>query len=106
VGNRKQLAKALAATFGWPPIMRTAVACQYTCRSPWTVRRAVQAGELVAAGKQKRSLTFRREDLDRWMLGPQAQAMEAKRDETPRTRSAATSRDALERIAAIRKGAR
>ena len=63
------MSTAALATFGWPPIMRTAIACRYACRSRWTLQRAVQSGELVVAGRQKRSRMFRREDLDRWLLG-------------------------------------
>lgn len=97
MSSTKQLAETLAA-FGWPPIMRTAIACRYTVRSRWTLMRAVQAGELKAAGRSKRSLTFRREDLDRWMLGPEEPATTA----SP-VRNAAPA-EALARLDAIRRG--
>jgi hypothetical protein len=101
VGNTKQVAETLAA-FGWPPLMRMDIACRYTCRSRWTLQRAVQSGELIAAGRQKRSLTFRREDLDRWMLGPAVEPQAAA--EPPRSTS--TSGGALERLRSLTRGVR
>lgn len=96
----------IAAAFGWPPIMRLAVACVYTSRSRWTLQRAVARGELVAAGRQGRSLTFRREDLDRWLLGSASNDEQLRVVPRPARQQAvatATS-DALERLRQVTRG--
>jgi excisionase family DNA binding protein len=56
-------------TYGWPPLQPIATASAYVSRSRWTLYRAVARGELPVAGRRGRALVFRREDLDRWMLG-------------------------------------
>ena len=52
-----------------PRLLHMSAACTYTARSRWTLRRAVRAGELRAAGRNRRSMTFERTELDRWMIG-------------------------------------
>jgi len=54
---------------GWPSLQPIATASAYVSRSRWTLYRAVARGELPVAGRRGRALVFRREDLDRWMLG-------------------------------------
>lgn len=82
--------------------MRTALACKYTQASRWTLQRAVACGELAAAGRQKRSLVFRREDLDRWMLGSYG-AEHVERVSTPVRRETGSSSDAaLARLATLK----
>jgi len=68
MSKSKQVAAAITA-FGWPPIMPTPVATAYACCSRWTLARAVDDGKVTPAGKRGRSWTFRREDLDHWLLG-------------------------------------
>ena len=68
VGVSKAKRPALS-TFGWPPLQPIRTASAYVSRSRWTLYRAVARGELPVAGRRSRALVFRREDLDRWMLG-------------------------------------
>lgn len=103
VSTTKKLAATLAA-FGWPPIMRMEIACRYACRSRWTLQRAVEAGVLLVAGKQGRSWTFRKEDLDRWLIGTPAEAGAHETSISPKSRETAASKAALARIDAVRKG--
>lgn len=86
------------AQFGWPNVMRLAMACTYTSRSRWTLQRAVARGELIAAGRRGRSRTFLREDLDRWLLGSPADE-DAGTPTVPMHRSGMrSSTDALARL--------
>jgi excisionase family DNA binding protein len=62
------------SAYGWPPLQPVATASAYVSRSRWTLYRAVTRGELPIAGRRGRALVFRREDLDRWMLGGNAAA--------------------------------
>ena len=57
------------SAYGWPPLQPIPTASAYVSRSRWTLYRAVARGELPIAGRRGRALVFRREDLDRWMLG-------------------------------------
>jgi hypothetical protein len=66
MGNSK---RDVGSVYGWPPVLVYRLAELYTGRSRWTIQRAVRAGELRIAGRQKRSPVFRREDLDRWLAG-------------------------------------
>lgn len=52
-----------------PRLVHMVAACRYTQRSRWTIARAVRSGELRAAGRNRRSMTFERTELDRWMIG-------------------------------------
>jgi len=70
MSNTKHLAGAL---YGWPPLQPIATASAYVSRSRWTLYRAVARGELPVAGRRGRALVFRREDLDRWLLGGTAE---------------------------------
>lgn len=55
--------------YGWPPLMLLRTAAKYTQRHSSALHRAIRAGDLAVAGRNGRSLVFRREDLDAWMLG-------------------------------------
>jgi excisionase family DNA binding protein len=75
--------------FGWPPILPTATAAAYCSVSKRTLKRAVASGALQVAGHRGRSMTFRREDLDRWLLGESG---------TPSTTGGGAKSDALARL--------
>lgn len=107
--SKRKVVVAAIATFGWPDVMTTALACTYTARSRWTLYRAVAAGELVAAGRRGRTFTFRKTDLDAWLLGnagnnenPTATAVAPTASRSNASGSATSS--ALERLATLRRG--
>lgn len=87
--------------FGWPPLLPMAMATAYASCSRWTIQRAVAAGKLAVAGKRGRSITFRRDDLDRWMTGSVANS-ESPSDPPP-VRLASPNADAIARLRAITK---
>jgi hypothetical protein len=60
----------VTVAFEWPAVLTTALATAYTGRSKWTLARDARAGKLEAAGRCGRSLTFRREALDAYLIGP------------------------------------
>lgn len=94
--------------FGWPPIMPMRMATAYSSVSKWTIKRAVVRGEFAAAGRRGRDLMFRREDLDRWLLGQHAaagnsQPLPSASRNVPRSSGASSETDAaLTRLRAMR----
>lgn len=86
--------------FGWPDVMRTSLAAQYINGSKWTVLRAVEAGKLTPAGRCGRTFTFRKADLDRYLLGDPVPVASA----VPAPAVTRASSDVLERLAAIKRG--
>ena len=91
-------------SYGWPDVMLKALACAYTGRSRWTLQRAVASGELVAAGRRGRSITFRKEDLDRWLLGNVDGASAPHSQRAARQPSSSGTAAALERLRGLRGG--
>lgn len=92
----------------WPPIMPTLRAALYCSVSKWTLTRAAAAGELKPYGKRGRTLTWRRDELDRWMRGDAATAASVPTPARKPTKRAAdtapASSNALERIRLIARG--
>jgi len=97
----------VTATFGWPAILHMALAAKFCGRHRSTLQRAVRAGELVPAGRNGKSLTFRTEDLSRWMCGETtagAPLSAPKSVNAAVTRTGSANTNALERLRAIAKG--
>ncbi|MDQ3298951.1 MAG: hypothetical protein M3619_20415 [Myxococcota bacterium] len=92
--------------YGWPDVMRTAIAAQYIGGSRWMILRAVEAGQLAPAGKRGRSFTFTKESLDRFLIGERQGRPVASDNVSPRARATSVPGDALDRLAALRRGAR
>jgi hypothetical protein len=76
--------------YGWPPILTMRLAVAYTGLSSTTIKRAVAAERLCAAGRCGRTLTFLREALDAYLLGQTA-------DQTAHAPAPATSAPAAHR---------
>lgn len=87
----------------WPPILPTARAAAYCSVSRWVLIRAADAGELVPYGRRGRTLTWRREDLDRWMRGPIATPATVETSREPRA-ARSTTGNALDRIRRLARG--
>ena len=94
-----------AAHYGWPPYMLTRLACDYLGCKRWYLARAARDGRLPIAGRNGRSLVFAREDLDRLLLGDGAPTVQpiAKAPKA-HARAKAPKVNALDRIAALRRG--
>lgn len=93
----------------WPPIMPTALAARYCSVHPTTLTRAAAAKELRPAGRRGRTLTWRREELDRWLTRPAPSSTTSPTHSTASVRAADTAdmTAALDRIRrAARGGAR
>lgn len=93
----------------WPPFQLTRTAVEYTQRARQTLARAVRAGALASAGRNGRSMVFRREDLDAWLIGNSNEPAARTKTRAPRaavSRAGSSSGDALERLASIRRGGR
>jgi hypothetical protein len=111
VADGSLMERSAVAAFGWPARMLTRRAAEYTGRDPSTLTRAVRAGELMPAGRNGRSLTFDRGELDRWLAGasrtPQsASPAPSLRPSSPSSGSSSGSADALARLRAIARGTR
>jgi hypothetical protein len=82
--------------------MTTRMVMAYTGRSRAPIIRAVAAGSLVPAGKHGRSYSFRKCDVDAWLVGaplvPVVGAAER--------RTSVASRDVSARIREIARGGR
>lgn len=93
----------------WPPILPTARAAKYCSVSRSTLTRAASAGELAPYGRRGKTLTWRREDLDRWMRGePTASAVviaPAIQARTAPSTKRSPSSSALQRIRRLARGA-
>lgn len=74
-----------------------------------TITRAAREGRLPVAGRNGRSLVFRKDDLDRWMTSSPAESPVPKATvrSAPRETAAAQVAPAIaDRLAAIRRGGR
>jgi hypothetical protein len=95
--------------YGWPPLLVMRLATAYTGQSSSTLKRKVAAGQLRVAGRCGRALTFRREDLDEYLLGAPADQSAppiVQRKAHPARRSLAQSGDdlAVARLRQLAKG--
>jgi len=93
------------ADYGWPPRLIMRLACQYTGRSRWYLARAARDGALAVAGRNGRSLVFDRAALDALLVGERDVGSKPK-NVAPVCRASAPTSNALDRLAAIRKGTR
>jgi excisionase family DNA binding protein len=74
-----------------------------------TITRAAREGRLPVAGRNGRSLVFRRDDLDRWMTSSPAESPAPKppvRSSSRETAPAQVDPAIVDRLAAIRRGGR
>jgi len=83
--------------FGWPRILPTAMAAVYCSVSKWTIKRAAASGALPVAGQRGRSMTFFRDDLDRWMVGDASHGKGSS--------GASPKSEALSRLRTLQRGA-
>lgn len=95
----------------WPPILVFRRALAYTGKSRATLNRHIAAGTLPLygrAGGPRGERTFLRDDLDRWLRGPDdASTLTAPAPAALRRRAGSTSTaDALARIEAVGRGGR
>jgi excisionase family DNA binding protein len=86
----------------WPPLLTTRRAVAFTGMSRHTIGRAAARGELPVAGRRGRTYIFRRDDLERWLLGdmdrkPIAPAAHVVRQRTPISESLARIREIARR---------
>ena len=96
-----------AAGYGWPPLLIAPLARKYIGeRSRWFLPRQEREGRITAVGRSGRYRVYRREDLDALLVadsGTQTKPVTTVR--SPMRRASAPTSNALDRLAAIRKGA-